>query len=252
VHDLGDLLAPIKHPTENRKKKQVLVYDVPMAMDATTKERKARARKVVAYLKKTYPKPKTELNYETPFQFVVAVMLSAQCTDKKVNQCTESLFLHYRTASDFARTSPKTLAQAIKSITFFNAKARHIVAMAQVVDNQYRGHVPNTAAELVALPGIGYKTAHVILGELYDMWEGIPTDTHVRRFALRFDLTDNTELTKISKDLEALVPKADWKYVNNGLVLYGRYVCKAHTHDCSEHPLTKLWPPAGDIWPRAR
>lgn len=222
-----------------------------MTMDTHTKERKARARKIVAYLKKTYPTPKSELHYETPFQFVVAVMLSAQCTDKKVNQCTEKLFLHYRTASDFARVSPKTLSQAIQSITFFNAKARHIVAMAQIVDVQYRGRVPKTEVELVALPGIGYKTAHVILGELYDVWEGIPTDTHVRRFALRFDLTDHTDLTKISKDLEALIPKADWKYVNNGLVLYGRYVCKAHQHDCGEHPLTKLWPQANTMWPRA-
>lgn len=225
---------------------------LPMQQSEIQKERTVRARRIVSYLKKTYPKPKSELQYETPFQFVVAVMLSAQCTDKKVNQCTEKLFLHYRTASDFARVSPKTLGQAIKSITFFNAKAKHIVAAAQIIDEQHRGRIPKTIAQLVVLPGVGYKTANVILGELYDVWEGIPTDTHVRRFALRFDLTDNTDLTKISKDLEVLVPKKDWKFVNNGLVLYGRYVCKAHQHDCSEHPLTKLWPQANSIWPRAR
>lgn len=223
-----------------------------MVTSELQKRRAARAKKIVAYLKKTYPNPKSELSYETPFQFVVAVMLSAQCTDKKVNQCTESLFRHYRTASDFARVSQKTLAQAIKSITFFNAKARHIVAMAKIIDEQYRGRIPKSATELVTLPGIGYKTAHVVLGELYDIWEGIPTDTHVRRFALKFDLTDARELTHISKDLETLIPKEDWKYVNNGLVLYGRYVCKATRHDCSEHPLTQLWPEAGGIWPRAK
>lgn len=95
-------------------------------------------------------------------------------------------------------------------------------------------------SELVALPGIGYKTAHVIRGELLDEYDGIPTDTHVKRFAQRFGLTRNTDLTKISHDLETLVPKKDWKYVNNGLVLYGRYICPARPHDCREHPLTRL------------
>ena len=100
--------------------------------------------------------------------------------------------------------------------------------------------MPRTEKELVVLPDIGYKTAHVILGELYSTWEGIATDTHVKRFAKRFDLTSNDDLTKISKDLEMLIPKKDWKYVNNGLVLYGRYVCPARPHDCASHPLTKL------------
>jgi endonuclease-3 len=112
--------------------------------------------------------------------------------------------------------------------------------------------VPRTEKGLVALPGVGYKTAHVILGDLYDIWEGIATDTHVKRFAKRFDLTDQSDLTKISKDLEALIPKKDWKYVNNGLVLYGRYVCPARPHDCAFHPLTKLWPPAALRWPKAK
>ena len=112
--------------------------------------------------------------------------------------------------------------------------------------------MPHSEREFVELPGIGYKTAHVVLGELYDIWEGIATDTHVKRFAKRFDLTDNTDLTKISKDLEMLIPKKDWKYVNNGLVLYGRYVCPARPHDCANHPLTKLWPPAAKRWPKTK
>lgn len=214
--------------------------------------RKKRTAQIVRYLKKNYPKPQSELHYETPVQFVVAVMLSAQCTDKKVNECTEKLFLHYRTASDFARVSPKTLAQAIRSVTFFNAKAKHIVAMANILDSQYRGRVPKEASALTELPGIGYKTAHVVLGELYDVWDGIPTDTHVRRFALKFDLVDSNDLNAISKELEALVPKKDWKYVNNGLVLYGRYICKARKHDCMQHPLTALWQQSANIWPRAK
>ena len=112
--------------------------------------------------------------------------------------------------------------------------------------------MPKTQRDLVALHGVGYKTAHVILGELYEIYSGIPTDTHVKRFATRFGLSGNTDLKKISKDLEALVPRADWKYVNNGLVLYGRYVCKANRHDCRNHPLTELYVKANDIWPRSK
>ncbi|MFZ2887021.1 MAG: endonuclease III, partial [Minisyncoccia bacterium] len=111
---------------------------------------------------------------------------------------------------------------------------------------------PKNANDLQKLPGVGYKTAHVILGELYETWEGIPTDTHVKRFARKFDLTDHTDLKKISHDLEMLVQKKDWKYVNNGFVLYGRYICKANKHDCSKHPLTKQWPSAANRWPRAK
>ncbi len=215
-------------------------------------ERRARARKIVAYLKKAYPDPKTELVYQTPFQLVVAVMLSAQCTDKVVNRVTAELFKKYKTPKDFAEASPAVFQREISSIPFFRNKTKHIIAAAKIVQDDFGGRVPHTVAELVTLPGVAYKTANVVLGELYDTWEGIPTDTHVRRFALRFDLSDNTDLTKISKDLEALVPKKDWKYVNNGLVLYGRYVCPARKHDCAEHPLTKKWRPANDRWPRGR
>jgi len=211
-----------------------------------------RLSKIVAYLKKTYPKPKSELKYSTQFQFVVAVILSAQCTDKKVNECTAKLFKKYQTAFDFAQAKPKRFAKEISSIPFFRNKAKAIISAAKEIQNRYTGKVPRTEAELVELRGIGYKTAHVILGELYDIWEGIATDTHVKRFAKKFDLTDNTDLKKISKDLEKLIPKKDWKYVNNGLVLYGRYVCPARPHDCANHPLTKLWPPAAKRWPKSK
>ena len=210
--------------------------------------RRERARKMVAYLKKAYPAPKSELAYRTRFQFVVAVILSAQCTDRRVNECTATLFKKYKTAEDFAEADPATFAKEISSIPFFNNKAKNIIAAAKEIQARHGGAVPRSEAELVALPGIGYKTAHVVLGELFDIWEGIATDTHVKRFALRFDLTDNTDPTKISKDLEALVPKKDWKYVNNGLVLYGRYVCPARPHHCADHPLTRIWPEAANRW----
>jgi endonuclease-3 len=219
---------------------------------STHEERKRRAAKMLRYLKKAYPVPKTELHYKTPFQLVVAVMLSAQCTDKKVNEVTASLFKKYKKPEDFAAADLETFTKEIHGVTFQHNKAKHVISAAKVVMHMFDGKVPRIETELVQLPGIAYKSAHVVMGELYDTWEGIPTDTHVRRFALRFDLTSKTELTKISKDLEELVPKKDWKYVNNGLVLYGRYVCPARPHDCIDHPLTRIWPPAAHRWPKAK
>ncbi len=219
---------------------------------STPEERRARAKKILAYLKKAYPVPETELVFKTPIQLVVAVMLSAQSTDKRVNLVTATLFKKYKTVSDFADVDLATLTQELSSITFYKNKARHIKLMATMIREEFDGKIPKTEKELVRLPGIAYKTAHVVLGELHGIWEGIPTDTHVRRFALKFDLTDRTELTKISKELEELIPKADWKYVNNGLVLYGRYICKAIPHPCEDHPLTKLWPPAALRWPKSK
>ena len=211
-----------------------------------------RAKKIVAYLKRAYPAPKSELTYKTPFQFVVAVVLSAQCTDKVVNRVTESLFKKYKKPLDFACADHAVFEKEISSIPFFRNKTKYIIAAAKIVGDDFGGRVPDSATELVKLPGIGYKTAHVVLGELYDQWEGIPTDTHVKRFARRFDLTNHSDLKKISHDLESLIPKKDWKYMNNGLVLYGRYVCPARPHDCAKHPLTKLWPEAAKRWVRAR
>lgn len=216
------------------------------------RERGTRTKKIVSYLKRTYPIPKSELAHRTPFQFVVAVILSAQCTDKAVNKLTATLFKKYKTAKDFAGANPVTFTKEISTVPFFRNKAKAIIMTAKLVQEKYKGKVPQTETELVEFPGVGYKTAHVILGELHDVWEGIATDTHVKRFAKRFDLTSETDPTKISKDLEALIPKTDWKYVNNGLVLYGRYVCPARPHDCMVHPLTKLWPPAAHRWPKAK
>ena len=214
--------------------------------------RKARMKKLLACLKKLYPEPKSELKYRTQYQFVASVMLSAQCTDKAVNKVTDTLWKTYKTPRDFAHADLATFTNELSSIPFFRNKAKAIIGAAKIIEEQHKGTVPRTEQELVALPGVGYKTAHVILGELFDVWEGIATDTHVKRFAKRFDLTDANDLEKISKDLEQLVPKQDWKYVNNGFVLYGRYVCPARPHDCRDHPLTKLWPAAANRWPKAR
>ncbi len=222
-------------------------------MNSTKREeREKRAKKIVAYLKRAYPKPESELAHKTDFQFVTAVILSAQCTDKAVNKLTATLFKKYKSSRDFARAKPTIFTKEISSVPFFRNKAKAIISAAKIIEKKYGGGVPRTEAELVELPGVGYKTAHVILGDLFGIWEGIATDTHVKRFAKRLDLTDNSDLKKISKDLEALISKKDWKYVNNGFVLYGRYICPARPHDCTLHPLTKIYPPAASRWPKAR
>ncbi len=215
-------------------------------------ERKNRAVNIVKKLKKMYPKPKSELKYKTNFQFLVAVVLSAQATDKKVNEVTEDLFKKYKTACDFAKMKPEELAEEINQISFFNNKAKNIVKTAKIVCEKYKGRLPRDINSLTELPGVAYKTANVVLGELFDIWEGIAVDTHVRRFALKFNLCDSKDPNKIAKCLEELIPKKDWRYVNNGFVLYGRYVCGAKPHDCSKHNLTKLYPQAGNIWPKSK
>jgi endonuclease-3 len=221
-------------------------------MKSTHEERVARAKRMLAYLKKAYPSPITELHFTTPIQLVIAVMLSAQCTDKRVNEVTATLYKKYKSVGDFAQADAAVFEKEIGSITYFRAKTRAVISMAKMIRDTFDGQIPQTEKELVMLPGVGYKSAHVIMGELHHIWEGIPTDTHVRRFALRFDLTDSKDLTKISKDLEKLIPKKDWKWVNNGLVLYGRYVCPARPHECKDHPLTKIWPPAAFRWPKSK
>lgn len=217
------------------------------------KEREARALQIVKELKKMYPEPKSELYYNTSFQYVVAVAMSAQCTDDRVNMVNRELFKTYKTVNDFAEADPAQLAQEIKSVTYYNNKAKHIVKAAQIVRDEFGGRVPKNRKDLMKLPGVASKTANVVTGELFDMWNGIAVDTHVRRFALRFDLTDKKTLDQIEPELMALIPKKDWKYVNNGFVLYGRHICKARPHkDCIDHPLTKIWPQALDRWPKSK
>lgn len=216
-------------------------------------ERAKRARKLVAKLKKMYPNPKSELYYNTKFQYVVAVAMSAQCTDERVNMVNKELFKTYKTVNDFADAKQSELENAISSVTFYKNKSKHIIAAAKIVRDEYGGRVPKDKKLLMRLPGVASKTANVVLGELYDEWPGIAVDTHVRRFALRFDLTDKKTLDQIEPELMALVHKKDWKYVNNGFVLYGRHLCKARPHDdCIDHPLTRIWPEALNRWPKSK
>jgi len=217
------------------------------------KEREARAKRIVSKLKKMYPEPKSELIYNNEFQYVVAVAMSAQCTDDRVNLVNRELFKTYVTVDDFADADPVEFAQAIKSVTFFRNKTKHIIAAANIVRDEFGGKVPKDRESLMKLPGVASKTANVVTGELFDVWNGIAVDTHVRRFALRFDLTEKKTLDTIEPELMALIPKKDWKYVNNGFVLYGRHLCKARPHeDCKQHPLSPIWPEALNRWPKSK
>ncbi len=214
-------------------------------------ERKLRMGDILLCLKDMYGEPKTELHYKKPHELLFAVMLSAQCTDARVNMVTKTLFKNYATLAEYATASQAEMRTAIASISYPNNKAQHIRETAQILLRDFKGKVPSAMEDLLTLKGVARKTANVVRGELYDVWDGIAIDTHVKRFVKKFDLSDATTSDGMEKDLMLLNAPQDWKYVNNGLVLYGRYVCKAIRHDCGEHPLTTLWPPAGKKWPKA-
>lgn len=213
--------------------------------------RKLRAEKMNSILRKLYPKAKIALNYTTDFECLVAVQLSAQCTDERVNKVTEKLFKKYRTIDAYATARQSELEKDIFQCGFYRNKAKNIIGAAKRVLDQFGGELPRTMEEMVTLPGVARKTANVVLSTLYRVHEGIAVDTHVRRFAIRFDLSDYTDPVRIERDLMDIMPRKEWWGFNHRLVHYGRDYCKAHMHDCKDHPLTEVYPKAGDIWPRS-
>ena len=219
---------------------------------AKFKERRARAIKLARALEKLFPESKTVLSHGKPWELLVAVVLSAQTTDKKVNEVTEKLFRKYRKLDDYAKASPARFAKDIYPVSFFRTKARNIIKAATMLEKDYGGKIPKSVDELIRLPGVGRKTANVVLSNLYGVAEGIMVDTHVRRFTRKFDLTDNSSPEKIERDLMELLPKRYWFTIGQGLVLYGQQICPARTHDCIDHPLTKLWSKAANRWPSTK
>jgi endonuclease-3 len=220
----------------------------------TAKQKEARTRRVRALnriLKRLYPDTRIELNYGNNWELLVAVQLSAQCTDARVNQTTKTLFKTYRTVQDYADAPQKELERLIFSCGFYRNKARNIKAAARMLLDQFDGEVPQTMVELLRIPGVARKTANVVLSNAFDTAEGIAVDTHVRRFAIRFDLSDYRDPVRIERDLMQIMPKREWWGFNHRLVLYGRYLCPARKHDCADHPLTTIYPPAAHSWPRA-
>jgi endonuclease-3 len=215
------------------------------------KERTARVKALNAVLKKLYPNPVIALNYGNTWELLVAVQLSAQCTDVRVNMVTAKLFKKYRTMQAYAQATQGEMEQAVFSCGFYRNKAKNIRAAAKVVLDTYGGEVPRTMHALLTIPGVARKTANVILSNAFHIHAGIAVDTHVRRFAIRFDLSDYTDPVRIERDLLEIMPQAEWWGFNHRLVHYGRDVCPARKHDCMSHPLTLVYPMANNIWPKA-
>jgi endonuclease III len=240
-----------KQPNATQDKKTQNKKTEAQKMDEKFLERKVRLAQMLKILKKKYPEIQSEMTYSTPMQFVACVILSAQFTDKGVNRLTDILWKKYTTVDDFANSTPEKFAQEIKSVSYFNSKARYIVETARIIRDTYAGVVPNNKAQLVAMPGIGSKTANVVLSELYGVGSGIAVDVHVKRFVYRFNLCakENCQnATIIERELCALVPQSDWRWVNHCLVMYGRHECTARRHDCAGHAITKVWPEAASRW----
>ena len=213
-------------------------------------ERKKRAVNIARTLKKLFPKAKIALNYRTQWELLISVILSAQCTDIMVNKVTRRLFKKYRTLHDYARANQKAFEKDIRQAGFYRNKAKHILKSAKIIKERFKGRLPRTMDELLILPGVARKTANVVLGNAFNTVEGIAVDTHVRRFAIKFDLTDYKDPKRIEKDLMDIFPKKEWFSITYRLIEYGRKICPARIHNCKNHSLTKLYPRAKDIWPR--
>lgn len=171
-----------------------------------------------------FPDADTELeNWNTPFQFLICVILSAQTMDKQVNKVTKELFNKYPDAKFLSKADINNIKKIIGSINYFNTKSKHIIETAKILDKEYKGDPPKDVKKLQELPGVGYKTANVFLNQIYKANQGIGVDTHVRRIAREFGLTKESDPDKIAKDLEKLYPKKDWYKINKLFVLYGRY-----------------------------
>jgi endonuclease III len=204
----------------------------------------APAPEVTARLKAEYPDASTELDWSNPLELLVATILSAQTTDVQVNRVTESLFSKYRTAEDYADSTPDELEEDIRPTGFYRNKARSLRAMASALVEEHGGEVPRTMSELVALPGVGRKTANVVLGNAFGVNEGIVVDTHVRRVSGRLGLTESRDPVKIEQELMRLVPEGDWTIFSHLLILHGRRTCKARKPDCPNCILNDICPSA--------
>ena len=214
-------------------------------MRETQQTRATRLKKIIAALQKTYPDAHCELNYSNPLELLIATVLSAQCTDKRVNQVTAELFRKYRTAADYANAMTARLEQEIKTTGFFRNKTKSIQACCRKLVEQYGGKVPQTMEELVQLGGVGRKTANVVLGNAFGINEGIVVDTHVARLSHRLGLTKQKDPEKIEHDLVKLVPRTQWTMFSHWLIWHGRRRCYARNPDCLNCEIKTLCPRVG-------
>jgi endonuclease-3 len=205
---------------------------------------KAPAEETIARLKSEYPGAKTALDWKNPLELLVATILSAQTTDVRVNAVTPTLFAKYPTAADYAAADPTELEEDIRPTGFFRNKAKSLRGMARALVDDHGGKVPRTMEDLVALPGVGRKTANVVLGNAFSIDEGVVVDTHVRRLSNRLGFTTHNDPEKIERDLIQTVPKRDWTVFSHLLILHGRSVCKARKPVCSDCVVNDLCPSA--------
>lgn len=225
-----------------------------------------RTASILTILKKTYPKAKIVLHYKNPWELLVSVILSAQCTDIMVNKVTQELFAKYKTLDDYVNAEIGEFEKDIKSTGFYHNKAKNILASAKIIKQKFKGIVPNTMEDILTLPGVARKTANVVLGNAYGVVEGIAVDTHVHRLSQRLRLIDLTKIggkklmvferdgkpvidytkdadpVKIEKELMVIIPKSEWFTLTYLLINHGRAICKAQHPNCSACPLTTLCP----------
>jgi endonuclease-3 len=213
-----------------------------MAKRESMEELKVRVRDVIRRLKRAYPDAKCSLNHSNPFELLVATILSAQCTDERVNIVTADLFRKYKKPEDYLKVSPRELEKDIQSTGFFRNKTKSIQGTSKLLTEQYGGAVPHTMDELLELPGVARKTANVVLGNAFEIKSGVVVDTHVTRLSHRLDFTQQKTAEKIEQDLVLVVPKKDWVIFSHLLIAHGRKICKARTPLCDQCPVEKQCP----------
>ncbi len=202
---------------------------------------KSEVKKILSALDKEYPEAWCTLDHQNALQLLVATILSAQCTDERVNQVTVDLFKKYQTAADYAKAALPELEEDIRPTGFFRNKAKSIKALGRALEEKYKGQVPDRLDDLVKLPGVGRKTANVVLGTFFHI-PGIVVDTHVSRFASRMALSDQKDAVKIEFDLMNQIPREKWVQFSHQVIAHGRKICKARKPECSACPLLKLCP----------
>ncbi|QDT95302.1 endonuclease III [Gimesia aquarii] len=213
--------------------------------DASLDDKKKHARKIVRGLARLFPDPECALTHDSPFQLLVATILSAQCTDERVNATTPTLFKKYPTAEKLAASKQADVEKIVHPLGFFRAKATNIRKMAQTLSEQYAGEVPQTLKELVALPGVGRKTANVVLGTAFGIPSGVVVDTHVKRITNIFGFTTSKNPDIIERDLIEVLPKKEWITFSHRVILHGRATCIARRPQCTECSLLKICPRIG-------
>ena len=207
--------------------------------------RAVRAREILKALARTYPQAHCELDHATPLELLIATILSAQCTDKRVNIVTKELFRVCKTAADYVALPQEQLEEIVRTTGFFRAKARNVKACCTAIVGRHGGEVPRTMDELTALAGVGRKTANVVLGNAFGINVGVVVDTHVQRLASRLGLTRETTPEKIERDMMKLIPRGQWALFSHWLIWHGRRRCDARKPDCAHCELAKLCPRVG-------